>query len=332
MTQTLDTLTQQVRLESGLYNNQVILDQQIYTLLSEAYSDLRDRLIARFAYWFRREVLFTLSGGTSGYIFDLSTIPDFQMAQGLDLVVSDGIYMTIPMLGSFAERNAFNGLNPFLSQPWGYNATLGRKYWIDGDRLEVLPPQNSSGNYRLVYTPIETMAAPVLQQTVTAITSDDVANVGGYVRFDLNGLTVTSDMLGGSISVNYAAPNDVFNGTYAISPSTPVGAHYVQTLTPWNPALTWTGPTSGTVNVNVNGPNSVYLLPDKLTPWSQYMVLYAALAVRNTRQQDSQALSLRFADIKQRVIDLTKQRSEGVRQAPLTSGRYNKYGSWYGVY
>jgi hypothetical protein len=296
-------------------------DAQIQTFLGEAYSDLRDRLIARFASWFRKEATFTLAGGND-YIFDLSTLPDFQMAQGLDLVLGNNQFGTVPSLPSYAERNAFCGNWPLMTGTYGYQGGFGRRYWIDGDQLQVLPAQNANGTYRLVYTPIETMQAPVTT-VVQLQPSDDFINLGGLGRVDLAGLSFDPSYLTGTITLAYAAPNDFVNGTYGIS-ATPTGAAYVN-LDRALPGGSWTGPSSGSVTLAYQPTGTVASLPDKLTPWSQYIVLYAAIAVRNSRNQPIEGLMARFGDIKQRVIDLTKQRTEGVRQAPITT---NRYGGW----
>jgi hypothetical protein len=323
----IDTLTAQVRLESGLRNNLVLSDAQIQTFLGEAYSDLRDRLIVRFASWFRAEANFSLDGGSSGYVYDLTQLPDFQMAQGLDLEVSPGVWATVPLLGSYAERNAFYGMAPFQGTGYSYNGQCGRAYWIDGDRLEVLPPQNAAGNYRLVYTPIETMQAPVTT-VVQLQPSDDFINLGGLGHVDLAGLTFDPSYLTGTVTLAYNAPNAFVNGSYGVS-TTPTGAHYVN-LDRALPAGSWSGPSAGSVTLAYQPAGTVASLPDKLTPWSQYLVLYASIAVRNSRNQDVTALEGRYADIKQRVIDLTKQRTEGVKQAPITNNRYRRYGTGYG--
>lgn len=321
----LDQLVTQVRLESGLRNNNVITDDQIRTFVGEAYSDLRDRLIVRFASWFRKEVTFTLNGGPDSYIYDLTQLPDFQMVQGLDLLVSPGVYATVPMLASYSERNAFNGTWPFAGT-YGYNGSLGRRYFVDGDQLQLLPAQNAAGTYRLVYTPIETMAAPLPLQTVAIQPSDAVFVHNGYYGFDAGNLTVDSSMLGGSFTVDYDAPNDIFNGIYAIATDTEIGSHHVYTTTPFDITKSWTGPASGTFTIGTAAPGTVFVLPDKLVPWQMYLVLFAAIQVRNVREQDSSALAARYLEIKQRVIDLTKQRSEGVRQAPINVNRTGLFG------
>jgi hypothetical protein len=317
---TVQTLEAQVRIESGLRNNQVLSSADIYSFINEGYSDLRDRVIARFAYWFRQEVPFTLTSSSPGNIFDLTTIPDFQMAQGLDFFTSAGVFYSVPMLCSYQERNAFNGSWPFLGQTWGYNGILGRKYWIDGDNLEVLPAQNAAGNYRLVYTPIQTMQ-PKTSLPFTMGTSSLAANVGGkvFLTFD-NGFTVDPQWIGGKITVAFTnGGGTAYNGTYNILPAS--SGSNVFTDTAW-PGGSFTGPSSGTMTVVFQASGTTDTLPPKLIPWSQYVVLYAAIAVRNSRNQDPSALLGRFADIKQRVIDLTKQRSEGIRQAPIANARY----------
>lgn len=316
----LDQLVTQVRLESGLRNNQVISDDEIRSFVAEAYSDLRDRLIVRFASWFRKEVTFTLTGGADSYIYDLAQLPDFQMVQGLDLVVSPGQYATVPMLASYSERNAFNGTWPFAGT-YGYNGACGRRYFVDGDQLQILPAQNAAGTYRLVYTPIETMAAPLPLLSVPIDAADGAFNNLGYLAFETANITVDDSMLGGSFTVNYDAPNDIFNGIYAISTSTEIGSHHIYTTTPYNLNQTWTGPASGTFSVGTAAPGTVFLLPDKLVPWQMYLVLFAAIQVKNVREQDSSAMAARYLEIKQRVIDLTKQRSEGIRQAPINHNR-----------
>jgi hypothetical protein len=321
MSVSIPTLIADVRRESGLRNNQVLSDDDLTSFLSEAYLDLRDRLIIRFAYWFRKEVSFTLAGGSTGYIFDLATVPDFQMAQGLDLLQNDGSFYPITMLASYMERCQLLGALPGIGAAWTFNGFLGRKYWIDGDNLELLPLQNSQGTYRLVYTPIEQLkAVTVVPITVSSV--DVAGDAGGFTQYEFFNVTSQPDWVGGTITVAFASPNTLYNGTSTI---TAVNGSQVTTSKNW-PGGSFTNPASGTATVTFQASGTRSTLPDKLTPWAQYLVLYASIAVRNSRNQSPDALSVRFADIKQRVIDLTKQRSEGVRQAPITRARYGTFG------
>lgn len=318
---TIQELAAQVRLESGLRNNQVLSDTDLYSFINEGYLDIRDRLIIRFAYWFRAEASFSLTSGSPGNVFDLTTLPDFQMAQGLDLTSgSPGTFLPVTMLSSYQERASYTGTFPFGQG--GYDGNLGRKYWIDGDNLEVLPAQNASGTYRLVYTPIQTMQAPV---TANANAADVPLNVGGKLAYSLVGLPYQASYLGGTVTIAWASPNQFWNGTFTIGQSSVGGA--IVTTTDYG-AGSFTPAPTGTASVQPGATTAT--LPAKLIPWSQYIVLYAAIAVRNSRNQDPSALLARFGDIKQRVIDLTKQRSEGIRQAPISRNRYGIIGNGYG--
>lgn len=329
---TAQQLIDQVRLESALFNNQVVTDSQILSLLTEAYHDMRDRLLVRFAYWFRAEAPFMLTGG-SDYTFDLTTVPDFQVAQGLDLQTSPQIWFTVPMLASYAERNQYNATWPFPGMDAGYTGFLGRKYWIDGDRLEVLSPQNAAGTYRLVYTPIaESIQTPVTVAWNLAAAAN-ATNNAGTIQYNFgsspgNHPAFVNAMLGGTITVTFGAPNTAWNCTSAVitGPPLPATGNSIQTGVTW-PGGSFTSPASGTASITYQPAGTINLLPAKLTPWSQYLVLYAAIAVKNSRDQDPTALMERYQDIRQRLIDLTKQRSEGVRQAPITRPRFGRYGS-----
>lgn len=314
---TIQDLTNQVRLESGLRSNQVLSDADIQSFLAEAYADLRDRLIVRFAYWFKHETTFTLQSSSPGNVFDLTTVPDFQMAQGLDFLVSDQVAYTVPMLASFQERNAFNGTWPFLGSTWGYNGVLGRKYWVDGNDLVVFPAQNAAGTYKLIYTPIQQLS-PTVTVPITIGASDTASDVGGHVQYEFFSVTSLPDWVGGTVTVNFSAPNTLYNGTSNILS---VNGSQIVTDKIW-PGPGFSNPASGTASVVYQPIGTISTIPAQLLPWTQYLVLYAAIAVRNSRNQDTSALLARFGDIKQRVIDLTKQRSEGVRQAPISRNRY----------
>ncbi len=398
-----ETLIELTRVKSGLRNNRLFTDTQILDLLNQAYAALRDLLIVRFAAWFKAEYQFTLTNGT-GNVLDLSLIPDFQMAQGLDLLNGTSPPFTVPMLDSFAERNQYNNLWP-LGVGWSFNGYLGRRYWIDGDSLTVYPSTNAAGNYNLIYTP---MLAPLLpEQTATfnigdsasiyrhdrpvlVETGDHVAqgvNVWVFANGDfdqgdvgiqinigsalVNGLftiqTVisdttiitienpavtgdftpadtlsvldsfgfafpeaefTPDMVGGELIVDFTNPADaLLNGTYTIYATQSATTAIIRIF---GPTLATHNPTAGSITVNWQPPFTVPELPQPLTPWSEYLVLYASLSIRTSRQQQTADLEMQFQQISQRIVSATKQRSEGIRQAPLTRGwgGYGSGGGW----
>src|SRR6188508_1244739 len=128
----------QVRLKSGLRGNRLWSDSEIATALTDGYKDLRDRMIVRFAHWFAARYPFTLVGGVGASTLDLSLVPRLEMIQGLDLLVG-GIRYTVNELGSFAERNAYNGSTLFGSIGPAFNGFAGRRYFPNGDEMELLP-------------------------------------------------------------------------------------------------------------------------------------------------------------------------------------------------
>src|SRR6478609_1657170 len=218
-------LISSIRLTSGLRNNQLFSDSQIATIATDGYADLRDKLIVRFAAWFKDTYDFTLTSSEGGNVLDLSLIPDFQMAQGLDLLNNGSPSFTVPMLDSFAERNQYNNLWP-LGVGWSYNGFLGRRYWIDGDTLTVYPSQNAGGNYRLIYTPmLKPFALPVSR--TFDIESGDLPQVpppgsldgtGAWLLTNANPDAATDIPLDGGfdLTLTLDSPNGGFSGTYNV--------------------------------------------------------------------------------------------------------------------
>jgi hypothetical protein len=110
----------------------------------------------------------------------------------------------------------------------------------------------------------------------------------------------------------------VFNVPYTIAA---VLSGQQITVTPDPQALgTFTTPPTGTVGVASPVPGTIDALPQPLTPWSRYVVLYASRIIRTSRQQDTVTIDRQFEEISARVVALTKQRSEGVKQAPIQRG------------
>src|SRR5690348_7182536 len=96
------------RIDSGLRNNRFFSDDQIAEKLTDAYADLRDRMIIRFAFWFKKTFNFSLAGGVGGNILTLSeNVPDLEMIQYLNLLDTSGNPSPVTMLSSVAERNQY---------------------------------------------------------------------------------------------------------------------------------------------------------------------------------------------------------------------------------
>src|ERR1700690_2535046 len=146
----VQSLINDIRILSGLRNNQLFSDPMIAELASDAYASLRDIMIVRFAHWFASYYAFTLNGGTGGNTLDLTLIPDLQMDQCLDQIQGSQNF-TVLALGSLAERNQYG--NNFGA---GFG---GLRYFTNGDTLEVLPASAAAGSYNLTYTPQYTVLA-----------------------------------------------------------------------------------------------------------------------------------------------------------------------------
>lgn len=134
---------------SGLRNSRVFDDAQIADLLTDGLGELGDIFIQSYQHWFQRKYTFTLAGGAGGNAVDLATaLPDFQMAQLLTRDPNATNPETVDVLGSIADLNNVGG--------WpttGIPGVAGRRYFIDGDELLVLPASQAAGDYLLRYTP-----------------------------------------------------------------------------------------------------------------------------------------------------------------------------------
>ncbi len=310
----------QARVDSGLRNNRLFSDTQIAGFLTDALSDLRDKMIVRFAYWFKAEYPFTLAGGAGGNILDLSEVPDLEMIQGLNLIDATGNPFTVDMLGSFAERNQYAANWPFATGGSFYGA-VGRKYWPDGNDLEVLPASNAGGDYVLIYTPQAQTLSPPVTRTFDAEGSDQPGTAGplNAPSWLLSGDFETSDV-GGTITPNLDAPNDAWNVEFDISE---VFSANAAACTPDPTAIgSFTLPADGTFSITSQPAGTIGELPDALTPWSYYLVLLASIRIRTGRRQPLGDLSRQLERFERRIVALTKQRSEGVRQAPVTRTNY----------
>lgn len=319
MAVSVETLIADTRLESGLRNNRVFSDDQIAGFLTNGFWALRDLMIAKFAYWFRAEYNFSLAGGVTGNVLELSEVPDLEMIQGLFLVGSAGNLQRVDMLSSISEIGYLSSTYPFADN-YSFNGYVGRKYFPDGDKLFVYPAANASGNYRLIYTPqAQRLALPATRTfDVNSADNDPPSGSTDYGRWTFANGDFTSQDVGGTLTPTFATPNEDFNLDYTI---VSVVNSTTINVTP-DPSLigSFTGPAAGTVSVEYQPSGTIGSLPVVLTPWQRYLVLYASIIIRQSRRQPMGDIELQFQQIEKRITALTKQRSEGVRQAPITRG------------
>lgn len=321
-------LVAQVRIDSGLRNNQVWSDDQICGALTDGYHDLRDRMIVKFWQWFRKTHDFALTGGNDGNTLNLADeVPDLEMIKGLDFVDSGGNHFTVDMMDSFANRNAYNTVWPFGGS-WGFNGQMGRRYYPDGDLLIIAPPSNAAGDYQLIYTPqAETLALPVEIRSFNANAFDTpLASVGpsSLPGWSMANGNFTSADVGRVFTPSLDNPNQVWNVPFTI---TAIISSTVVNVTP-NPTLlgSFTLPSVGSYLLTGQPASTIGSLPTQLTPWKKYITLFASKVIRASRRQPADDLEMQFKEIDARVSAVTKQRSEGVKQAPIVRGMFG--GGW----
>ena len=312
-------MIQEVRLRSALRNNPLYSDDQLASFLTDAYADLRDRVNARFAYWFRGEADFTLDGGDSSFTFDLTTIPDFQEAQYLNWV-SGGVKYDVPLLSTVQDRNRYQ-----TGGPWNG----ARRYFIDGDQLEVLPPTNAQGTYELVYTPQFAALSPMQSRSFALNAGDIPLTDGDGSGFNFANGNFTEEDIGGMFTVSFNAPNAGFSGTYGITGIHPGSTTWVFTDPTVDPSG-FTSPAAGPDVVVWFQPfGTVDRIPQSMSPWALYMVLHASIAVRTGRKQNTSTLDGQLDVQLKRLVTATKQRSQGVTQAPIRRlGLGLNYSGW----
>jgi hypothetical protein len=144
MSITVQSLVDDIRVMSGLRGNTVLFsDSQIAELCNDAYDELRDIFAVSFAGWFKKQVTFTLNGGTGGNTFDLSTVTDLELVRYLDRALGNGFSEPVDMLGSVHDRNTGAPVP----------VATGRQYMVDGDTLTIVPPGLAQGTYTLTYQP-----------------------------------------------------------------------------------------------------------------------------------------------------------------------------------
>ena len=143
-----------IRILSGLRNNQLFLDADIRELVLDAGNELYDDIEGSFQAYFVTVFNFTIATGGNSVALPV----DFKRDNSLTLNPATSNPMRVDPLGSWLERD--NASASF----W----TLGcdRKYWLNGTNLEIYPAANGAGNYRLFYTPFFVTASAGPTETI----------------------------------------------------------------------------------------------------------------------------------------------------------------------
>ena len=309
MTILAQTLSDDTRVISGLRNNPLLSDVQIVDLLNDAFGVARDTFVVALEHWFRSTAAFTLAGNVVGSnTFDLTTIPDFQMDQGVNWNPQAGAPpIPVPRLGSFAERGSVGGV--------GWLSGQYREYFTNGDLLFIDPFQNSAGSYTLIYTP---QGVPLAIPVNASIPVDGV-NTGFSSSAFLNsppGTFFLATDVGLSVTVT-GAVNSGNNGTFVINAyDSPTRVTLAGSFTPE------TLPITATVTVLARQPAGTRPdLPAVLTPLALFLKVHAAIAIQTSRHQVTTELDAKLAAETRRILALAVHRTEGPKQAPITRRR-----------
>ncbi len=145
----LSTLVADIRVLSGLRQNQLYTDTQVAAMVSDLWQELYDRFVAAQQHYSIEPFDFTLTGGVGN-----NTVPlpaNFYQGNGLVLNPTQDRPQIVPYSSAWLTR--FNQGASVLSGPAYSSCPDGRSYDFSGSTLEVLPPSLSAGTYRLYYTP-----------------------------------------------------------------------------------------------------------------------------------------------------------------------------------
>jgi hypothetical protein len=312
MTVSAQQLVDDTRVISGLRNNPLFSDTQILSLLNDGYGEARDKFVVAVEHWFRASVPFELPGGglpgnsLGSNTFDLSTVADFQMDQGVNwLPGGNSPPIPIPRMGSFAERGY---INPGL----GWNFGGQREYFTNGDSLFINPYQNSVGSYELIYTPLGTpLAIPQPPPgTAPVLASFENNPSGGIVHFTGTDFTSANE---GDTMISAGDGNSQNNFVSVILEV------FSSTVVKVVPVLADEASPTATITIQPQGTRSD--LPAVQTQLALYLKVHAGIAIQTSRKQNTAELQAKLQREETRILSLAKKRTEGVKQPPITRRR-----------
>lgn len=317
----LDDLVARARLESGLRANAYYADDQIIRYLDAGGAELADIFTQANQHYVIKEFDFTTTGPSSAIV----TLPtDFQQGHSLEIFpASPGQTRTIRFLPNWLNRNAYVG-NAFTLAPGGFDPC----YTFLGTELRFYPPQcTPAAPFRLYYTPQWTTLAA--KSTLTFTIDPASSKIGSTpLEFNFPGAGFTTDMVGGTITLAFTDGfnNGPFNGTYtvlAILSSTDV-------QTSGSSGASFHNPSSGSGTVVWQPAGTTDTLPTVMVPWSEYLVVYAAIAINTDRQRGTGELERKLQALKVRIASTIGQRQEEPQQPPLTRGTFGGGAGWGG--
>lgn len=144
----LTTLVSDIRLLSGLMENQLYTDANIVSIVSDLWLELYDRFVTTNQHYRIKEFDFTLAGGVDGNTVELPS--DFQLGNGLEMNPGQARPQSVKYLDNWLNRNNLGA--SLLGIAGGLVAT-DRQYCFTDNDIKVFPANSSAGDYRLYYTP-----------------------------------------------------------------------------------------------------------------------------------------------------------------------------------
>lgn len=301
MIQPVQTLVNDVRIMSGLRNNQLFSDLDIVGLLNDACQELYDTFVTANQLYNVQTLDFTLTNGTN--TVDLPS--DFLNGQSVSRDPDTSRPRPLPYLSNWLERDR-------LQEP---------HYAFTGSEIMVVPQWNCAGTYRLWYTPHCEQLGLGGDRTVTVDPADLLGTgVDDRTTLALANANFTSDDEGSAVVLNFSSPNSQFNGPYKIYA---VLSTTLVSLEDGPSPIAFDNPAAGTVLVTPN------YLPRYMEPWSVYVKLVASISIRQSREKDASDLERKLQAQQARVATVTANRQTEPTQPPLSRGS-SEASYWFG--
>lgn len=274
-----------------------VTDATWVSWMQAAVNELHRLVTNKFKATYYRTFDFTLAGSTYQ-----QTLPEnFWRLRGLTLD-PDTLRRRRIRPYNFAEGDDYRWNGSDLICPRAFAAD--RRYNVLGSRLlQIEPQEHAAGSYRLYYVPKPTVLSLDVTSTFDIDASDTNTAVGGLLTFALANIAAISDMVGGSLTLNFDAPNVAFNGVYTIG-QVPTSTSVVMTCPSFSSGIT--GPASGTASVTyADSGGASTELDEELEPFAEYVWL--APAIKSLTKEESYAQAKELKDQRNLIrADLTE--------------------------
>lgn len=344
----VQTLIDQIRLLSNLKNNQFYSDDDIGGFVNDAAMELDDIFTDAAEHYSSSSYDFTLAGAASTVLLPT----DFMKEQILLRDPTASSPTQVPMLANLAERGRIGDGN--------MTPGLGRCFYVGGDLLEILPASSAAGDYRLLYTPqlgnvwasppdFTVRLAGALAGTISSALSGGAKGPGATLTGSANGalsMDGSAVAFGDRVLVlNTGLGSAVVLGIYTVSQPGAGGNPFILArATDWDESRelhvgSSILATAGAANIGVTFRLTAFqgavdvapqtfattvvappTLPVRLVPWQLFIKAHVCVTIVQGRKQPSGEFVQKLESQRARARAMSKNRSEGVTQAPITRG------------